>query len=342
MFFYWTGILLLCLLNKPGLRERGAKTQEHVLLTLLERRLQLEWKKISWSYWFWFLLVCVFWSSVLWVSPFLSYFGIDLGLNSLDRKGLFGDSFGAINTLFAGLAFAGVILALKYQRDELGIQRRELKEQRLAMQKETFERTFFQLLETLNARRASMVCSFDIEIYDATKVCTEDELVEHLRPYLEKTGEACDVSAFPTKRDGKIYLKVTTKGEDVFFWATRKRVEYHMQDEPRFIVTEWGPDGVDIHRSFYPYFSLLYRILRFIDQANFCKNYKKFYTDILRDQMSNDEPLLLFLLGKKLGFYRNKSIDGIVFKTLIQRYALLSHIHFYNHTSLYNLHHNSD
>lgn len=299
----------------------------------------MDWKKFYWSYWFWFPLIFIIWlSSVFWLPSLFSFF--NFGLDSLDRRGLFGDSFGAINALFAGLAFAGVILALIYQRKELGVQQEELKEQRRAMQKETFERTFFQLLDTLNVRRNSMVCSFDIEIYDATKVYTENELVEHLHPYLKKIDEVCDISSFPTKRDGKIYLKVTAKGEDVFFWATRKRVEYRMPDGPRFIVTEWGPDGVDIHRSFYPYFSLLYRILRFIDQANFGKDYKKFYTDILRDQMANDEPLLLFLMGKKLGFYRNKSIDGKVFKTLIQRYALLSHIHFYNHTSLYNLHHN--
>ena len=250
--------------------------------------------------WFWLIYpgVLIFW--------LISIFLLPLFFPNLGRRGQFGDSFGFVNALFAGLAFGGVIHAIYLQKRELKLQRRELEEQRRAMQKETFERTFFQLLDTLNARRNSMVCSFDIEIYDATKVCTEDELVEHLRPYLEKTGEACDVSAFSAKRDGKIYLKVTAKGEDVFFWATRKRVEYRMPDEPRFIVTEWAPDGVDIHRSFYPYFSLLYRILRFIDQADFYEDYKKFYTDILRDQMANDEPLLLFLMGKKLGFYRNK------------------------------------
>ena len=141
----------------------------------------MDWKKNAGI----FLVGFILWlSSVLWLPWLFSFFG--LGLGSLERKGLFGDSFGAINALFSGLAFAGVILALIYQRKELGVQQEELKEQRRAMQKETFERTFFQLLETLNARRGSMVCSFDIEIYDATEVYTEDKLVEHLRPYLEK------------------------------------------------------------------------------------------------------------------------------------------------------------
>lgn len=39
-----------------------------------------------------------------------------------------GDSFGALNTLFSGLAFAGVIYTILLQSTELGLQRKELKE----------------------------------------------------------------------------------------------------------------------------------------------------------------------------------------------------------------------
>ena len=41
-------------------------------------------------------------------------------------RGQFGDSFGAINALFAGLAFAGVIFAIILQKKELELQRQEL------------------------------------------------------------------------------------------------------------------------------------------------------------------------------------------------------------------------
>ena len=40
--------------------------------------------------------------------------------------GEFGDMFGAVNALFSGLAFAGVILAILLQRQELKLQREEL------------------------------------------------------------------------------------------------------------------------------------------------------------------------------------------------------------------------
>ena len=43
------------------------------------------------------------------------------------ERGLFGDMFGALNTAFSGLAFAGVIYAIILQRTELGYQREELR-----------------------------------------------------------------------------------------------------------------------------------------------------------------------------------------------------------------------
>ena len=43
------------------------------------------------------------------------------------NRGQFGDMFGAVNTLFSGLAFAGVIYAIFLQRNELELQRDELR-----------------------------------------------------------------------------------------------------------------------------------------------------------------------------------------------------------------------
>ncbi len=51
-----------------------------------------------------------------------------------DSVGVFGDAFGALNTLFAGLAFAGVIVTLMLQQQELRLQREEIRESRKAQQ----------------------------------------------------------------------------------------------------------------------------------------------------------------------------------------------------------------
>ncbi len=45
---------------------------------------------------------------------------------SIDRAGLFGDSFGVLNSLFSGLAFAGIIITILLQKEELKLQRLEL------------------------------------------------------------------------------------------------------------------------------------------------------------------------------------------------------------------------
>ena len=46
------------------------------------------------------------------------------------NQGLFGDMLGGLNTFFSGLAFAGVIIAILIQREELKLQREELTQTR--------------------------------------------------------------------------------------------------------------------------------------------------------------------------------------------------------------------
>jgi hypothetical protein len=51
------------------------------------------------------------------------------------QRGLFGDSYGVLNALFSGLAFAGVIATLLLQRQELAYQREELELTRVELQR---------------------------------------------------------------------------------------------------------------------------------------------------------------------------------------------------------------
>ena len=114
-------------------------------------------KKVSWlPLWLTFSVITFLWGiSIIvlcWLFPII---GI---------RGQFGDSFGAINSLFAGLAFAGVIFAIILQKKELELQRQELKETRdeirgqkeqlqaqdQTLKKQNFENSFFQLLSFHN------------------------------------------------------------------------------------------------------------------------------------------------------------------------------------------------
>ncbi len=67
------------------------------------------------------------------------------------ERGLFGDSFGALNTLFAGLAFAAIVITLRQGQKQLEIQEKELKLQWKEMRRSAQAQEFTQLALTLSS-----------------------------------------------------------------------------------------------------------------------------------------------------------------------------------------------
>jgi hypothetical protein len=57
---------------------------------------------------------------------FVIYVSSGIPTYSLDKLASFGDSFGVLTSLFSGLAFAGMIITILLQKDELQLQRDEL------------------------------------------------------------------------------------------------------------------------------------------------------------------------------------------------------------------------
>lgn len=92
------------------------------------------------------------------------------GGNEYSRVGAFGDQFGLANAVFSGLALAAVVVTLWMQRDELELQREELRRTSEAVQdqvkesraqvavlnKQNFEATFFQMLRLQEELRDSI------------------------------------------------------------------------------------------------------------------------------------------------------------------------------------------
>ena len=71
-----------------------------------------------------------------------------------------------------------------------------------------------------------------------------------------------------------------------------------------------------------PYFRHLYQVVKFVDQSDFLKEFeaKKFYTNLIRAQLSSDELGLLF--------YNCLSNRGAKFKCLVEKYALFKDMSF--------------
>lgn len=69
---------------------------------------------------------------------------------SMAKAANFGGSFGPLATLFSGLAFAGLIITINMQKNDLDHQRGQIDEQRKILVRQLFESTFFQMLPLHN------------------------------------------------------------------------------------------------------------------------------------------------------------------------------------------------
>ena len=114
---------------------------------------------------------------------------------SLTRSGVFGESFGVINSIFSGLAFAALILTIHLQRHELA-------ESKETFRKERFEDSFYRLLgyyrQNLN----------DIKIIDHKTNTTHDGvgalifLIKKLHTTMQKFSPYLDTD---DPEDKKVY-----------------------------------------------------------------------------------------------------------------------------------------
>lgn len=85
-------------------------------------------------------------------------------VDDFSKSGTFGDSFGVLNTLFSGLAFAGIIVTVKMQNDEMREQRKELQKQKKAAQLYHRERMFLMLLDEFKKSRERRFSIADVRL----------------------------------------------------------------------------------------------------------------------------------------------------------------------------------
>ena len=230
-----------------------------------------------------------------------------------NERGTFGDQFGAVNALFSGLAFVGLIYTIILQRHDLKLQRRDLRLQReeLALtRKEMEEQTaeFEKQNETLKIQR------FENTFFNM--MSQFQEVVNNL-------------TVMVTTSSG-IY---ESKGRDVFQAQFEKTVVYvdlknEAKNKARFrgmkgALEKYNLDGYlysDTPTCFDHYFRLLYRILKFVKTTSLVTTYEEEYeyTAMLRAVLSRYELVWLFYNGLTYGEDK--------LKPLIERYAMLSNL----------------
>ncbi|PMO71211.1 putative phage abortive infection protein [Vibrio splendidus] len=217
-------------------------------------------------------------------------------VSEVSKRAMFGDSYGSLNTLFSGLAFAGIITSIFLQsqelretRSEIKAQKEEFKLQTKAMNKQVFETTFFQLLQLHN----EIVQSLQIE----TGFSSNRRLVH---------------------------------GRDVFSVLFNEKFVnqdydheyYHQFGDSEGFSDDLNGHYLKFHRVYGHlvghYFRNIYQILKYVDQSTV--EDKKFYSNLIRAQMSDYELGLLF-------YNCISDLGKTKFKLLIEEYEFFEHLH---------------
>lgn len=95
----------------------------------------------------------VFYSLLVLLFVFICYhFLLQIFIEKSEDRGLFGDSFGGLNALISGLAFAGIIYTILLQQSQLKIQREEL-----ILQRKELELTRKELKRSAEAQEKSEI-----------------------------------------------------------------------------------------------------------------------------------------------------------------------------------------
>lgn len=244
---------------------------------------------------------------------FLLNMSLILVNNDPNWRGTFGDQFGAVNALFSGLAFAGLIYTIILQRRDLELQRNDLKLQReeLALtRKEMEEQTaeFEKQNETLRIQRFentffNMLSQFQ-EVVNSLSVTARVNMEN-----VEYVGRDVFSVLFTNVT---VYVDIP-KGD-------RKQQAFLGMGHA---IGKLGMEGYmhsEVPTQFDHYFRLLYRILKFVKTSPLITKFEDEYeyTSILRATLSRYELVWLYYNG--LTFGKNK------LKPLIERYAMLKNL----------------
>lgn len=117
---------------------------------------------------------------IVWLTNWIAL--IYVGGSAVER-GQFGDMFGATNALFSGLALAGIIVAILLQKDELELQRKELRDTRKEMERSTIAQDASQ--KALNKQADLQILAAKISALGATLDTYNSLIEEHHRSKIE-------------------------------------------------------------------------------------------------------------------------------------------------------------
>jgi len=182
------------------------------------------------------------------------------GDNVMEKAGQWGDGFGALNALFAGLAFTGALAALFMQGQAADRQNKDYHRQR-------FESSYFELLALLRETRREVRFRYSLPYRKVNKIASSSERAE------VKT----EAAAFRTAMYELRYMVRTRT-------TANRRTEAQLEKLYRL-----GIHG-RFESTFGPYFRIVYTILRRIKDDRVLNEREKIqYSNLLRSQLTSHE-----------------------------------------------------
>ncbi len=203
----------------------------------------------------------------IWIAWFLQFYIFDaVGVEwDVEKIGSWGDTFGALNALFAALGFSAVLITLWYQQ-------RQINEASEDQHRQQFDRTFFQLLGLLREARGDVSYRYSASYREKLDVQNSTTKIG-----ADAFKEAAFEARFWIEKEMKIDSKMSK--EDVGKLYTTK---IHSRNESRFS----------------PYFRMLYTILTKIKYDYILTDKEKhFYGNLVRSQMTSFESFIAGLNG---------------------------------------------
>ncbi|BBR10115.1 putative phage abortive infection protein [Aeromonas caviae] len=216
-----------------------------------------------------FLIVLILWGLYPFAFRIQSYLNIGNGLPPNE----FGDMYGALNTLFSGLAFAGVIISIRLQSQELTATRKEMegqgeqfKQQTSALKKQVFDAAFFRLqsfnIDMLQSLTFKIAQNWAAGVKEETVI--GQQVISHFSDELE--------SALRTS------IMIGTDSSNISYSTSETYKQLH--SDCIFVLDH--------------YFRNVYQVLKLVDDSNLDGIEKKNYSDLLRSQMTSEEIWILF------------------------------------------------
>lgn len=199
------------------------------------------------------------------------------------ERGTFGDQFGAINALFSGLAFAGIIITILLQGRELSLQRKELEQTRDVFNQQKFETTFFQLLKLIQDNLAN------IKIKNSVK---QDEKI---------------VSEFEYNGSDANYMYYKQFYKNKFQQTNIEiNIERHKFYSKLFFK--------ELNSTFNVFLFSIQNSLKFIYISNI--ENKSFYFDLLKGQLTDADKIIIFLhiLDENNSEFKKRVVDSELIK----------------------------